>query len=249
MSTIPKIIHFCWFGRNPKPSLVLRCIESWKKYMPGYEIVEWNEDTYDIYKSDFVKEAYEAKKWAFVSDYARFDVIEEYGGIYFDTDVELLKPIPSEILNQKAFTGFESAGKVNPGLVYADVPHGRVTKMILEQYNQLHFSINGKVQILTVNSIVTEILEPYGLRLDNTYQKINGLSIYPSDVFCGYDQDVKEIDIKPVTICVHHYMSSWTKKTWKQRMRDLLKKCFGIEGYRKLLHIYRIIIQRERVSM
>ena len=75
MSTIPKIIHFCWFGRNPKPSLVLRCIESWKKYMPGYEIVEWNEDTYDIYKSDFVKEAYEAKKWAFVSDYARFDVM------------------------------------------------------------------------------------------------------------------------------------------------------------------------------
>lgn len=249
MSTIPLIIHYCWFGRNPKPALVLKCVESWKKYMPDYEIREWNEDSYDICKSDFVKEAYEAKKWAFVSDYVRFDVIEAYGGIYFDTDVELLKPIPFEILNQKTFTGFESAGRVSPGLVYADGPHGKVTKMILECYNQLHFTVNGKAQMITVNSIVTEILKPYGLRLDNSYQKINGLSIYPSNVFCGFDQDVKEIDIKPDTISVHHYMSSWAKRTWKQRIRKLLKKYLGVEGYRKLLYLYRNIVHRERILM
>ena len=94
MEKIPHIIHYCWFGRNPKSELVLNCIESWKKYLPGYEIREWNEDNYDVTQVNFVKEAYENQKWAFVSDYVRFDVLYQFGGIYFDTDVELLKPIP-----------------------------------------------------------------------------------------------------------------------------------------------------------
>ena len=108
MEKIPHIIHYCWFGRNPKSELVLNCIESWKKYLPGYEIREWNEDNYDVTQVNFVKEAYENQKWAFVSDYVRFDVLYQFGGIYFDTDVELLKPIPEEILAKRAFTGFES---------------------------------------------------------------------------------------------------------------------------------------------
>ena len=104
MEKIPHIIHYCWFGRNPKSELVLNCIESWKKYLPGYEIREWNEDNYDVTQVNFVKEAYENQKWAFVSDYVRFDVLYQFGGIYFDTDVELLKPIPEEILAKRAFT-------------------------------------------------------------------------------------------------------------------------------------------------
>lgn len=117
MEKIPHIIHYCWFGRNPKSELVLNCIESWKKYLPGYEIREWNEDNYDVTQVNFVKEAYENQKWAFVSDYVRFDVLYQFGGIYFDTDVELLKPIPEEILAKRAFTGFESTKLISPGLV------------------------------------------------------------------------------------------------------------------------------------
>jgi mannosyltransferase OCH1-like enzyme len=115
MEKIPHIIHYCWFGRNPKSELVLNCIESWKKYLPGYEIREWNEDNYDVTQVNFVKEAYENQKWAFVSDYVRFDVLYQFGGIYFDTDVELLKPIPEEILAKRAFTGFESTKLISPG--------------------------------------------------------------------------------------------------------------------------------------
>ena len=117
MEKIPHIIHYCWFGRNPKSELVLNCIESWKKYLPGYEIREWNEDNYDVTQVNFVKEAYENQKWAFVSDYVRFDVLYQFGGIYFDTDVELLKPIPEEILAKRAFTGFENTKLISPGLV------------------------------------------------------------------------------------------------------------------------------------
>lgn len=238
-SPIPKIIHYCWFGGNPKSELILRCISSWKKYMPEYEIKEWNEQNYDVNKADFIREAYEAKKWAFVSDFARFDVINQYGGIYFDTDVELLKPIPHEILRHHSFTGFEYAGSVNPGLVYADVPGGAVTKSILSKYNSMHFCKDKNGNYITVNMVVTDILETDGLKRNNSFQIVNDLAIYPSSVFCGFDQDVKEIAIQGDTISVHHYAGTWIKKTKKQMIRNYLKKLFGVEGYRKILKFYR----------
>lgn len=239
MSNILKTIHYCWFGHNPKPDIILSCIASWKKYMPEYEIREWTEENYDVNQSPFIKEAYEQKKWAFVSDYARFDIIYHYGGIYFDTDVELLKPIPTEILEKNNFTGFETAGKVNPGLVYADIQEGEITKQILDQYNRIHFCFDSKSDSMTVNTIVTSILEPLGLLRNNHFQVIAGLTIYPSSVFCAFDQDVMEIDISENTVSVHHYAGTWTEKTLKNKIRKLLKRMFGVEGYRRLLNIYR----------
>ena len=236
-SDIPKIIHYCWFGGNPKSELILKCISSWKKYMPEYEIKEWNEKNYDINKADFIREAYRAKKWAFVSDYARFDVINQYGGIYFDTDVELLKPIPNDILRHSSFTGFEYSGNVNPGLVYADVPGGRMPNKILSKYNTMHFCKDKYGNYITVNMVVTDMLN--GLIKNNSFQIVDGLAIYPSSVFCGYDQDVKEMDIREDTISVHHYAGTWTEKTKKQIIRKYLKKIFGVEGYRKILKFYR----------
>ena len=238
-TTIPKIIHYCWFGGNQKPELILKCIDSWKKYMPEYEIIEWNEKNYDVTKSAFIKEAYQAKKWAFVSDYARFDIIYHYGGIYFDTDVELLKPIPEKILSHIPFTGFECAGTVNPGLIYADRPENHITKQILDQYNARHFLVDGVPKLITVNQIVTEILKPYGLIQNNKFQTVNDLTIYPSSYFCGFDQDVKEIDIRENTISVHHYAGTWTKRTWRQILRQYIKKIFGVDGYRAMLNVYR----------
>lgn len=241
MSGIPKIIHYCWFGHNPKPNIVLSCIESWKRYMPEYEIKEWNEKNYDIYKSSFVKKAYEQKRWAFVSDYARFDIIYHFGGIYFDTDVQLLKAIPEEILVKNNFTGFETAGKVSPGLVYADNKKGNITKKILEKYNTIQFSFEPQTESMTVNTIVTSVLEPLGLKKNNTFQIIEGLAIYPASVFCAYDQDVKEIDIKEDTVSVHHYAGTWTPDTPKKKIRKYIKSVFGVESYRKLLNLYRKI--------
>ena len=103
---IPKIIHYCWFGGNPLPELAIKCIESWKKYLPDYEIKEWNESNFDINCCAYVREAYEAKKWAFVSDYARFWILYQHGGLYFDTDVELIKSI-DDLIVKGAFMGCE----------------------------------------------------------------------------------------------------------------------------------------------
>ena len=248
MSGIPKIIHYCWFGHNPKPEIVLSCIKSWKEYMPEYEIMEWNEENYDVNKSTFIKEAYEQKMWAFVSDYARFDIIYHFGGIYFDTDVKLLKAIPTDILERTNFTGFETAGKVSPGLVYADKEKGNITKQILDKYNAMHFVFDPKFENMTVNTIVTSVLEPLGLIKNSTFQVIGGLTIYPPSVFCAFDQDVKEIDIKEDTVSVHLYAGTWTVDTPKKKLRKYLKKIFGVEGYRKLLILYRKVRGRNFVS-
>lgn len=236
---IPKIIHYCWFGGKPKPEIVNRCINSWQKFMPGYEIKEWNESNYDVTKSVFMQEAYEAGKWAFVSDYARFDIINTYGGIYMDTDVELLKPIPIEILENEGFTGFESAGKVGPGLIFAASANFPLNKAILDDYNNRHFIVEGKEKMITVNEVISNLLLSKGLKLNDEYQVIEGLAIFPSSVFCGYDQDVKEIDIHEDTISVHHYAGTWTNKSLKKTARTMIKKLFGVEGYRRFLNFYR----------
>lgn len=239
MDFIPKTIHYCWFGRNPKPSIVLKCIESWKKHLPDYEICEWNEDNYDYKKTTFSREAYSAKKWAFVSDYARFDILNEHGGIYFDTDVELLKPIPIEMHKLNAFTGMESAGMVSPGLVFATVPNTSFLHDILESYNSSAFFVEGRPNYKTVNQFVTELLVPKGFVVENKHQQVYDISIYPSEYFCGYDQDVKEYDIRPETISVHHYAGSWANKSLKRNIQTIIKRIVGIPGYRKLLKLKR----------
>lgn len=236
---IPKIIHYCWFGRNPKPDIVLKCLKSWEKYMPEYEIVEWNEDNYDVNKCEYIKVAYKEKKWAFVSDYVRFDVLNSMGGIYFDTDVELLKKIPDSILENNAFTGMESAGKVSPGLVFASIPHHPFLNDILKAYEASAFIQTGKRKYKTVNEFTTEILEKKGLNSEQKYQKIYDIAIYPSTFFCGYNQDLGEYDIQPETISVHHYSSTWKKKTIKIRIQNLIKKMVGKKGYLRLLKIKR----------
>lgn len=238
---IPTKIHYCWFGGNEKPEIVLKCIESWKKYMPNYEIIEWNESNYDCHKVDFVDEAYNAKKWAFVSDYARFDILNQYGGIYFDTDVELLKSISDEMLNKNAFTGMESAGKVSPGLVFATIPNSLFLNEILTSYNNAHFIIYGNPNFKTVNEFTTELLVPKGFINENKYQEVYDIAIYPSEYFCGYDQDVHEYDIRPETISVHHYAGTWMESSKKRAFQERLKKIIGIKNYKIILRIVRKI--------
>ena len=193
---IPKVIHYCWFGGKPLPESAVRYIESWKKYMPDYEIREWNESNFDIDSVLYVKQAYEAKKYAFVSDYVRFWVLYRYGGIYFDTDVEVIRPL-DDILAKGAFMGCEISlnGCVNvaPGLGLAAYPQMAVYKEIIDEYScKSFFNADGSQNLKTVVTYVTEILYKYGFVHENRYQNCAGLNIYPSDFFCPLQNGSKK---------------------------------------------------------
>ncbi|WP_330582562.1 glycosyltransferase family 32 protein [Suipraeoptans intestinalis] len=235
-SMLPKKIHYIWIGGNEKPELVKNCIESWKTYLPDYEIKEWNEQNFEIDCCKYAKHAYAEKKWAFVSDYMRFWILAREGGIYFDTDVELIRPIPAEILAQEAFTGMEFGGKVSPGLVFGCMPGDKTAVYMTERYESLEFDA---VHPVTVNAILTSRLEKKGFRPEKGFQVVDKVAIYPEEYFCGYDLDVHEILTTEKTISIHHYSGSWTKKTLKKRVQALLKRILGVEGYRKVLFLKR----------
>lgn len=201
---IPHVIHYCWFGNNPKPKLIKDCIESWKKYCQGWEIREWNEDNYDVYKNEYIKGAYESKKWAFVADYARFDVLNQHGGVYFDTDVELLKPIPDYLMEEEAFSGFELEDKVNPGLVYGTISNQKVLGKVLKRYEESSFG-----QISNVVELLSEILVEEGLKGNNTDQTVGGVRILPTEYFGCYNHEIQNFEKTENTISIHHYYASW----------------------------------------
>lgn len=207
---IPKIIHYCWFGGNPLPDLAKKCIASWKKYLPDYEIREWNESNYDVTTCDYVREAYEEKKWAFVSDYARFDILYRYGGIYFDTDVELIASI-DDILQKGAFMGMEDDRcGVASGLGLASEPQQQLFMEISERYRNRHFkSKNGIIDQLDVVKFVTPILQEHGYSLKPKIQTIEGITIYPSEYFCPLDYATGKLYIGKNTRSIHHYTASW----------------------------------------
>ena len=217
-----KTIHYCWFGKNPKPKLIIKCIESWKKQCPDYEIKEWNEDNFDINCCDYVREAYEARKWAFVSDYCRFFVLYHYGGIYLDTDVELLKPLDN--LN-KNFVGFECQNRVNSGLIRGAVAGDLICQLMLESYSKCHFlKEDGTLDLSTVCDRETNILCSHGMKPNNTLQTIEGTTIYPSEYFNPMDLETGKIMPTNKTVSTHHYAASWVSKN--DRMRGKIAKWF-----------------------
>lgn len=233
---IPKIIHYIWIGNNEKPEKVKECIKSWKKYMSDYKIIEWNENNFNIGESNYALEAYKNKKWAFVSDYMRFKILYDFGGIYLDTDVEFLRKLPKEILDNNSFTGVEFSKKIAPGLIYGCCKHDKIAKYMIDQYERIKFDNKN---IITVNEVITKYLKKFNFKEDNTFQIIEDLAIYPDDFFCGYDQDVNEIKITKNTITVHHYLGTWCKKGIKHKLQYYIKKIFGIETYRKMLYLKR----------
>lgn len=230
---IPKIIHYFWFGGNPKPKIVENCLNSWKRFFPDYEILEWNETNYDINKCPYLREAYECRKWAFVSDYARFDVLYQYGGIYFDTDVEVLKKFPSSLFDYQAFTGVESTNIVAPGLVFACESGWTVLREILDNYEKSHFLEAGNQNLMTVNERVTSILQKKGFHANGQFQVVEGLAIFPSEYFCGYNLDLQEPEITENTITIHHYTWSWAsgRDLAHRNARKLLRRIIGKKGY------------------
>lgn len=218
---IPKMIHYCWFGPEPIPEIVFKCVESWKKYCPDFEIYLWNETNYDINKCDYVREAYKAKQWAFVSDYARFDILNTYGGIYFDGDVELIAPITPAFVNAPFMAIEKNSAKehslVNTGLGICVEPNNPIVQAVLDYYNQQHFVATKKItDCETSSKIMTTVLKLNGFVLRDTIQIINGICIYPSDFFCPMDVATGETQFTKNTIGLHHSLASWLPEREKR---------------------------------
>lgn len=235
---IPKIIHYCWFGRTPLPSLAKRCIDSWKKYFPDYEIIEWNEDNFDVNEISYTREAYKAKKYAFVSDYARFKILYKHGGVYFDTDVEVLKPLDG-VLSRGGFMGLErdvvgegealSGGLAcAPGLGLACNPGLDLYKEIITLYQNLKFEIApGVYNLKTVVVYVSELLLARGLKVHPGIMEIDGVYIYPKEYFNPFNDETFQIVLTPNTHTIHHYSGSWLPSNIK-RKKAFVEICFRI---------------------
>lgn len=221
---IPKVIHYCWFGRNPLPKSAKKCISSWKKFYPDYEIKEWNEDNFDVNIIPYTHDAYEAKKYAFVSDYARFWILYHYGGLYFDTDVEVIRPI-DDLIERGAFMGWETTDKnasINPGLGLC-APQGlSIYGEILDYYKtKMKFYLeDGTRSSYTMIPMVSELLEKYGLIRDGSEQEVQGITVYPIDYFNPYNYLIGELNLTSNTRSIHWYSMSWY--TWKQKARLFL---------------------------
>lgn len=241
---IPKKIHYCWFGRNPLPKSAKRCIASWKKYFPDYEIVEWNEDNYDVFKIEYTKQAYEAKKYAFVSDYARFDILYHEGGVYFDTDVEVIKSF-EDILINGAFMGCEIDGAndtkddkrypcVNPGLGIAVAPGLGIYKEILDFYaTELFLREDGAINTETVVTKTTKILREHGLQDIQGVQSIAGITIYPKEYFNPLNNNTGELDKTEKTHSIHWYSMTWLLPIQKLRstITRPFHRLFGVDCF------------------
>lgn len=219
MNKIPKTIHYCWFGRGEKPKLAKKCIKSWKKCLPDYEIIEWNEDNFDINSNLYVKQAYEAKKYAFVTDYVRLYALYNYGGIYMDTDVEVLKPLDI-FLQYEAFTGFESEKFCVTGII-GSKKENRMIKDFLEPYKKLKFiNDDGSINQTTNTTSMTDIALKYGVKLNNTQQNINSMEIFPKTYFCPLNYGDSQTDFSKNTYTIHHFAGSWLPEEVQKNIKN-----------------------------
>lgn len=238
---IPKKIHYCWFGRSSKSELIEQCIYSWKKYLPEYEIIEWNEDNFDIHINAYVEEAYQEKKWAFITDYVRLYVLYNEGGIYMDTDVEVLKSLDI-FLEHAAFSGFESRDGVPTGIM-ASVKKHPVIRELLKDYEDKHFYLSGGECDLTTNVVlITKYFVNNGLKLNNKKQNINNFLIYPQIYFCPNTFGMIFGMHSSRSYTIHHFDGSWKEyrreKNWRYKwghyVVGLLKNILGTDHYEKL---------------
>jgi mannosyltransferase OCH1-like enzyme len=219
---IPKIIHYCWFGPKPIPKLEKLCIESWEKFLPDYELKFWNEHSFDIEVNSFVREAYESKYYAFVSDYVRAWVLKKYGGIYLDTDYEILADFSNLIGDYDAILGFENSSLVGTAMM-AFKPNHYIVNDFLNYYNQLSFlSSSGKAQITANPSILAEILIRYGFTLNGEKQLYNNVQIFQREIFFPKKISEKDFRVTEFTKGIHHFSGSWLTDRQKRRGQNII---------------------------
>ena len=264
---IPKVIHYCWFGKNELSELNKKCIDSWKKFLPDYEIKEWNDSNYDFSVCKYVEEAYERKKYAFVSDYARFDILYKYGGLYFDTDVELINGI-DDIIESGPFMALET-GKfrfdkydssclkadtyddvnrvtlelgfsIAPGLGLGVYKNHKLYKKILDKFSKRSFiDKNGNNNCLIICDFVTEILVRESIYNNKGFGIVDDINIYPVDYFCPKDSDSEMVNFTKDTRAIHHYGATWRTPIEAKIHKILAKNIqkYGAKKGRKIAQI------------
>lgn len=239
---IPKIIHYCWFGGNQLTPLAKKCIDSWKKYCPSYEIIEWNEKNFDINCNQYVKEAYNSRKWAFVTDYVRLKVLYEYGGIYMDTDVEVIRPL-DKFLNLPAFSGFESYNKIPTGIIGATKGNKWINELLKDYLERKFIKSDGSFDITTnVELITNKTKELYSsFKFNNTIQETSDFTIYPFDWFCAKSNNTGKILITENTHTIHHFSGSWLEPSQKFKLH--LKKIIGESGMKYLSRVKQLYMR------
>lgn len=243
---IPKKIHYCWFGGNPLPDSALKCIKSWEKWFPGWEIIQWNESNFDVHSIPYTTEAYNAGKYAFVSDYARFKILNEHGGVYFDTDVEAIADF-TEILERGPYMGFEinpslakPMGAVNPGLGMSANPGMPLFEKIISYYNKLHFVLPDGSHNITdaVVNITTRELANAGLANAGGIQNVAGFAIYPADYFNPFDNATGRLRITPNTRSIHWFSKTWSNiSPTREKLLRLLRRIIGTDTLTRFKHL------------
>lgn len=235
---IPRIIHYCWFGRGPMPELALKCIESWHRFMPDYEYKLWNEDNFDITSVSYVKEAYESRKFAFVTDYVRLYALYTEGGIYMDTDVEVLKPY-DDLLSLPGFTGYEGSKYLPPvtGTMASEAGNEWVKEQ-LDSYTDAHFIMpDGSLDTTTNTTRISNIMKRGGFISNGEKKVYKDMHIFPVEYFCPRQTTGEELFTEN-TYCDHHFMGSWGKATKK----GILLKFLGQKTLTRLIKIKRTLL-------
>lgn len=226
---IPKKIHYCWVGGNSIPERNRKWMESWKKYCPDYEIIEWNESNYDFHKVKYMHQAYEAKKWGFVPDYARLEIIYNCGGIYLDTDVELISNL-DDLLYQDAYAAFEKTQFVNLGTGFGACKGSKIIKAMMDEYENLEFiNPDGSLNLVASPEIQTKTLLRHGLKQNGEYQRLDGITIFPEKMLNGKCSSTRRVRIREFTKSIHHYDASWQSDEFKKAMYRL-EKDMNAEG-------------------
>lgn len=231
---IPKKIHYCWFGRGEKSKLTKKCISSWKQYCPDYEIIEWNEDNFNIDQHPYLRWCYDNQKWAFLSDFARLLIIKENGGIYFDTDVELIQK-PDILLQYSAFFGFENNENIATGLGFgAEANHITVVAMI-DLYMNIQRNADGSFPLIVCPALNTQALIPLGLCLNGERQSVKGAEILPVDFLNPYNDQTGVMTKTGNTISIHWYSKAWLDKkaVLRSQITKPFHRIFGVDCFRK----------------
>lgn len=228
---IPKKIHYCWFGGNPKPDSVQKCINSWKRFCPDYEIIEWNESNFNIQCMPFVEQAIEAKKYAFASDVARLMVVYENGGLYFDTDVEVIRSF-DDLLDNRAFLGFESNEYVNSGLGFGSEAGLEFFKEHIDAYRDKNFiNDDGSFNIIVCPHVATELLVEKGFVQNGQEQLVDNVRIFPTDYFNPFDSITGKLNKTNNTYSIHWYDASWSDiSKSKLKFNRFIRRILGVNS-------------------
>lgn len=235
---IPKVIHYCWFGGNKLPKSVKKNIESWKKYCPDYKIVRWDESNFDINSNEFVREAYEAKAWAFVSDYVRLKIVYDNGGVYLDTDVELIKNLDHLLNDNSYFFEHQGVHLVATGLGFGAVKGSEAINYMLNEYIDLNFSINKKEEI-ACPKLNTRALKKIGFKYSDRISGYDWGTVYPPQYADPYTPGISSSLRCADTVSIHHYDGSWTGLFNRTKLR-----IYNLIGMEKVNILKRIIKNR-----